>query len=59
MLNEDCWILIKSFMFNKKDINRRLFIKQLNFERNMLKELLKEEEKKWKWILFVDRIREN
>lgn len=58
MLNEDCWIIIKSFMFNKKDINRRLFIKQLNFERYMLKELLKEEEKKWKWILFVDRIRD-
>jgi len=31
---DDIWEIIKSFLLNKNDINRRLFIKYLNKETN-------------------------
>ena len=51
MLNDDVWKIIKSYLFDQKKIQRRLFIKQMGEER-------KKEELKWRRILFLERIHE-
>ena len=49
MINEDVWKIIKSYLFDKRDIQYRLYLKQkLSVSRNI----------KWKRILLIDRIRE-
>jgi hypothetical protein len=51
MLNDDVWKIIKSYLFDKKQMQRRQFIKQMGEER-------KKEELKWRRILFLERIHE-
>ena len=51
MLNDDVWKTIKSYLFDKKQMQRRQFIKQMGEER-------KKEELKWRKILFLERIHE-
>jgi len=51
MLNDDVWKIIKSYLFDQKKMQRRVFIKQMGEER-------KKEELKWRRILFLERIHE-
>ena len=51
MLNDDVWKIIKSYLFDKSQMQRRQFIKQMGEER-------KKEELKWRRILFLERIHE-
>ena len=51
MLNDDVWKIIKSYLFDKSQMQRRQFIKQMGEER-------KKEEMRWRRILFLDRIHE-
>ena len=51
MLNDDVWKIIKSYLLDQKQMQRRQFIKQMGEER-------KKEELKWRRILFLERIHE-
>ena len=51
MLNDDVWKIIKSYLFDQKKIQRRVFIKQMGEER-------KKEELKWRRMLLLERIHE-
>ena len=51
MLNDDVWKIIKSYLFDQKKMQRRVFIKQMGEER-------KKEELKWRRMLLLERIHE-
>ena len=51
IFNDDVWKIIKSYLFDKKQMQRRQFIKQMGEER-------KKEELKWRRILFLERLHE-
>ena len=59
IFNEDCWNIIKQYLFNKKDINYRLFMKQLKFEKMLISKENEKIKNKWKLVLLIDKIREN
>jgi hypothetical protein len=56
---DEIWDIIKSYLFRKNDINRRLFIKQMNLERSYFLQKYREEKRKMKMIMLIDKIMEN
>jgi hypothetical protein len=58
IFDDDCWNIIKSYLFHKKDINYRLFIKNMKLSRSYISKQYKKEIMKWKMILLKDRLHE-
>lgn len=56
---DEIWDIIKSNLFRKNDINRRLFIKQMDFERSYVLQKYREEKRKMKMIILIDKIMED